>query len=624
MNTGGLVTPAAVHFSTWVGRMQSECGSPDCPWGRAIEFAPIPACATTDCSQKYRTCGLRWLIMWRLLVWFVCFFPLPLHAAQQNNLTAWFVDSLVKVFPDSLAITSNSEMAQESARNGHISLQVALRSESHRLLQVRVIPPRLGKATLKVQAYRVGSVKVNSHPADTPLDEVVRPEVGSYPDPLFPLEKNITLEASRTETLWLSVFTPEDTRPGIYRGVVEIDAGKQKLKLPFHVEVFGASVPKEQKLWVTNWLWFERELMAKHYPQLKSDPDRYWRVLENIGRTMANYKQNVAFVPVRTLAKAHLADAVVQYDFGLVDRWIEIFDRAGMARMIEGGHLSGRLGGGYDSPYVIPTDLIENGSITRKDLPVDDPRAEQNLREFLRQLRNHLKEKGWLSRYAQHIHDEPHGTEMPIYRRFVHIVSKELPGVPTLDAISLHEDIPAQDETTIWVPKLSTFDDQLDAIAAHKARGGQSWYYICLDPRGRYLNRFIDFPSLKVRLLPWVNYRYGLTGYLHWGGNFWTDQPFENVQPDWGGGITLPAGDNAIVYPDPEHDGVFISVRLEVMREGIEDYELLMEAARHQPERTDALARTVMPTFTDYVRDVTEFRKFEHELHVLATEAQRE
>ena len=562
--------------------------------------------------------------MGKLLVGLLCFFSLPVHAAQRDGVSVWFVDSMVKVFPDSPAATSKLEPTLVSARNGHISLQVALRSQSHRVIRVRIIAPRFGQAALKVQTYRVGTVTVNSHPTDTPLDEVVRSEVGLYPDPLFPLEKEITLEASRTETLWVSVFTPEDMRSGIYRGVVAIDTGKQKLKLPFHVGVFPATVPKEQKLWVTNWLWFDHELMAKHFPQLQSDADRYWRVLENIGRTMAEYKQNVAFVPVRTLAKAQLADGSVQYDFGLVDRWIEIFDKVGLARMIEGGHLSGRLGGGYESPYVLPTDLIENGQIVRKVLPANDPRSEQNLREFLRQLRNHLKEKGWLSRYVQHVHDEPHGAEMPIYRRFVHIVSEELPGVPTLDAISLREDISAQEETTIWVPKLGTFDERLDAIAAHKARGGQSWYYICLDPRGKYLNRFIDFPTLKVRLLPWVNYRYGLTGYLHWGGNFWADRPFENVQPDWGGGFVLPAGDDAIVYPDPEHDGVFVSVRLEVMREGIEDYELLMASARHAPERTDALARTVMPTFTEYLRNVSQFRKFERELLVLVREAQRE
>ena len=99
---------------------------------------------------------------------------------------------------------------------------------------------------------------------------------------------------------------------------------------------------------------------------------------------------------------------------------------------------------------------------------------------------------------------------------------------------------------------------------------------------------------------------------------------FENVQPDWGGGFLLPAGDNAIVYPDPGHDGVFVSMRLEVMREGIEDYELLMESDRRVPERTDALARAVMPAFTEYIRDVNQFRKFERELLMLVTEAQRE
>jgi hypothetical protein len=124
--------------------------------------------------------------------------------------------------------------------------------------------------------------------------------------------------------------------------------------------------------------------------------------------------------------------------------------------------------------------------------------------------------------------------------------------------------------------------------------------------------------------LPWVNYRYGLSGYLHWGGNFWIDQPFENVQPDWGGGFFLPAGDNAIVYPDPEHDGVFVSERLEVMREGIEDYELLMESDRRAHERTDALARMVMPGFTDYMRDVSQFRNLQRELLRLAAAAQKE
>jgi len=49
-----------------------------------------------------------------------------------------------------------------------------------------------------------------------------------------------------------------------------------------------------------------------------------------------------------------------------------------------------------------------------------------------------------------------------------------------------------------------------------------------------------------------------------------------------------------------------------------------MESARRERERTEALARTVLPTLTEYLRDVNQFRKFERQLLLLASEAQRE
>jgi len=127
--------------------------------------------------------------MRKLLVWLICFSPLPLYGSQHDNISAWYVDSLVKVFPDSSAATSKLQVTLLSARNGHTSLQVALRSEEHRVVRVRVVAPHLGNAILKVQTFRVGTVKVNSHPTGTPLAEVVRSVVGPYPDPLFPLTK---------------------------------------------------------------------------------------------------------------------------------------------------------------------------------------------------------------------------------------------------------------------------------------------------------------------------------------------------------------------------------------------------------------------------------------------------
>lgn len=533
----------------------------------------------------------------------------------EGQVSAWLVDSLIKIFPDSPPVSSTVPFsAVPSARNGHASLQVVLRANSRQDMTVKVAAPRLNKTSLETQLFRVGYVRVASHPKDVPLDEVVRPEVGPYPDPLYPLSGPLKLESAKTESVWISIYTPDGSPPGIYRGVVEIRSGKTNIKLPFRIEVFAASVPKEQKLWVTNWLWFDRDTIAKHYPSTRLHPERYWTVMENTTKTMAAYKQNVGFIPVRSLAKAHLIDGKIQYDFSEFDHWVDVFDKAGTAKMIEGGHLSARAGGGFDAPYVLPADLIENGQVIRKELPSSDPRTEENLRVFLRQLRQHLKEKGWLNRYAQHIHDEPHGAEMPIYKRFASIVHEEMPGVPTVDAIDLKDDIPSVESTTIWVPILSSFDEKLDLIRQHEALGGQGWYYICLHPRGRYLNRFIDYPLLKVRLLPWLNFRYGLTGYLHWGGNYWTDDPINDLQPNWGGDVFLPAGDDAIVYPDAEHDGVFVSTRLEMMREGIEEYEVLRELELHRPGAASKLAQTVIPGFTDYVRDVRQFRDYQRQL----------
>ena len=541
--------------------------------------------------------------------------------AAEATVAAAFVDSLVKVFPDSPLPPPGEPPLIAMARNGHASLQLALRSESPARVAVRVSPPTRERATLEAEIYRVGYVRVKSHPTDTPPDEVVRPEVGLYPDPLFPMDGELALEPAHTGAIWISVYAPAGTAPGIYVGEIEVETAGRSSRLPVRVEVFAATVPKEQTLRVTNWLWLERELIEKHYPKVKEDPDRYWTVMANLAKTMAAYRQNVALVPVRTLATAHLDGDRIRYDFSLVDRWIEIFDRAGLARVIEGGHLSGRLGGGYDAPYVLATDFIANGRVVRAELPADDPRAEANLREFLRQLYTHLKQRGWLSRYVQHIHDEPHGPEMPVYRRFGRIVREEMPGVPTIDAISLKENLADQEGTTIWVPLLGTFDDKLDALAAHRTHGGQTWYYICLHPRGRYLNRFVDFPLLKVRLLPWLNFRYGLTGFLHWGGTYWTDHPFDDLQPAWGDNFVLPAGDDAIVYPDPARDGVFVSTRLEIMREGIEDYEMLAVAAKTAPGQAAALARSAVPGFTDYVRGVGRFRQLERELLQLASAA---
>jgi hypothetical protein len=125
----------------------------------------------------------------------------------------------------------------------------------------------------------------------------------------------------------------------------------------------------------------------------------------------------------------------------------------------------------------------------------------------------------------------------------------------------------------------------------------------------------MDYPLLKVRLLHWLDFRYGFTGFLHWGWNYWTPEPTLDTQPVIDANTELlPSGDAFIVYPDKARKSVRSSIRLETMLEGIEDYEMLMTLKAKNPEAAERLGKDAIAGFTDYVRSVEKFRAIERQL----------
>lgn len=535
----------------------------------------------------------------------------------RRAVSIWQADALVKIFPGDEPRSGESREAVLVPRNGHGSVQFALRSRQGLSgIHAETTALEYGGTKLQTQVRWVDYVPVGSSPPGTPYDELVRPAPGLFPDPLredFPFE----LKPSRTQSVWITVYAPPDAKPGDYSGRAVFFSGNDRLATEsFRVRVTEAVVPLEQSLRVTNWFNLDAGHLRRHYRDLQEDSPAYWELLGNIGRVMAAHKQNVIITPVMSLAQPSIAGGTIQYDFSRLDKWVETFLNAGLLGTIEGAHLLGRRSG-YQTPMVVPAYVVEGGKVVRRDLDADDPRAEQYLNSFLPALYEHLQERGWTGRYIQHIHDEPHDNEAPIYNHFARIIRRSLPGIPTIDAVGLDQDISFfADVCDIWVPVLGSFDHQLDKIRAHVEKGGTAWFYTCIFPQGRYLNRFVDLSLVKVRLLHWFNFRYDFTGFLHWGGNYWGPQPFQNVQTVINDNQTLlPAGDNALVYPDPKKRSVLSSIRLEAMREGIEDYELLSALAKRDPDRAKRLAAAAIPNINDYTREPARFRALEKQLH---------
>ncbi|MFW5831162.1 MAG: DUF5703 domain-containing protein [Prolixibacteraceae bacterium] len=167
----------------------------------------------------------------------------------------------------------------------------------------------------------------------------------------------------------------------------------------------------------------------------------------------------------------------------------------------------------------------------------------------------------------------------------------------------------------IWVPQLTFLKDDFAFYKEQQEKGKEVWFYTCLGPQGNFANRFIEQPLIKTRILHWINYRYGITGYLHWGLNHW--RPFHidpyTITTDMNyAGNTLPGGDMNIVYP--REGRLLSSIRLEAMRDGICDYELLKMLEENKPRKAREIAAKIVFSFDHYDLNIINFRKIRKEI----------
>ena len=209
--------------------------------------------------------------------------------------------------------------------------------------------------------------------------------------------------------------------------------------------------------------------------------------------------------------------------------------------------------------------------------------------------------------YAQHIADEPISSNIKSYVEIARFIKQLAPEIKIIEACHSHD---LENTLDIWVPQLNFYKDGYDFYCDRQRKGDEVWFYTCLAPQGDFVNRFLEQPLIKTRLIHWLNYKYGATGYLHWGFNQWfsDNDPYkETTTMNMESGNTLPGGDSWIVYPD--NGKLYGSIRLEAMRGGIADYTLLKMLEKKDPELAKELCRLTVFHWTLYDTDGDHFRK---------------
>jgi hypothetical protein len=219
---------------------------------------------------------------------------------------------------------------------------------------------------------------------------------------------------------------------------------------------------------------------------------------------------------------------------------------------------------------------------------------------YLRGIQEHLGGKGWLDEAFVYWFDEPDPKDYAFVNNGFRKLKEHAPGLRRMLTEQVEDELIGG--PTIWCPVSHHYDH--DRAEARRQQGEDFWWYVCTGPKAPYCTLFIDHPATEMRVWLWQTWQRGIKGILVWETTYWTSgaaypdpahpqNPYEDPM-GWVSGYSTPKGtrrpwgngDGRFVYP-PEAaadgrpgravmEGPVDSIRWEMLRDGIEDYEYMV------------------------------------------------
>ncbi|MGN0867190.1 MAG: glycoside hydrolase domain-containing protein [Oligosphaeraceae bacterium] len=239
---------------------------------------------------------------------------------------------------------------------------------------------------------------------------------------------------------------------------------------------------------------------------------------------------------------------------------------------------------------------------------------------WTRILRNHLEEKGWLKYFYTYLADEPVPSYYPVVNALLSTV-KKAPGTPSLPNMMTARSFPPElCFVDTWCPETYSYNPEL--AAAEQAKGRNVWWYVAYGNRDPLPNIWIDSPLAEGRSWIWQSWKHDLDGILYWSVNWW------GRRNPWATGAVfndVSNGDGNLIYPTPS--GVPLSSpRLEVLTDGLEDYELfcLLEASLDAlGEKNPQLSRRIRELLSVNPEVVVSWKEYSRDPQVILAERRR-
>lgn len=474
----------------------------------------------------------------------------------QKGYVVWTQDSMKKVYPTEYPKPPfiKPQAGISLAKNEREGLQISVTPADD--ISLKNVKLKVGKFTNEngevfaselIKWHIVGYIRLSG----TSNHPFAPNESDWYPDVLLPAHP-FDVAGGRTQTLWLNFFASDDVKSGTYRGMVTVEpVDSAATDVDITVTVRNFSLPRSPRMKTafalmdgfTKYMYGEItdeirrsgiDIMLDH----RLNPD-------DISRTEPPRIEDLLYARQRGMNAFNILNIVPKPKPGSKEH------------------------------MVLRSGIDVYGTQFNKEFAsrVDD---------YVAQLRKHgLTDMAYFYGF-----DECRKEFAGVIKQTMKFLKERYPDISTFTTAMYiyrkpNENPPDYNDFVDWYcPYTSTYSPELSDKL--RRMGKQVWWYVCCVPKYPYANfASVDYPTIEGRLLSWMTYGYKVDGLLYWHVNYWGDRWGDNkiidsksTYIDWKSHCILNmTGDGTLVYPVRE--GFVSSIRLENIRDGIEDYDYL-------------------------------------------------
>lgn len=415
--------------------------------------------------------------------------------------------------------------------------------------------------------------------------------VGYYPNALVPFEaiekyKENKIEKGNNQTLYFVFYIPKNQVAGIYKGSLMLDFNGEKQEIPVQIEVFDITLEDENHLrsmFLTDWNWragrenatfndyhaftevlSDFRLGVYHLIPYEDDPAKLpelYKFHANLAYEYALNPRNTTFaVPYTNYSRIRTDGKVVKTQQGERDMGLncDVFENYLVA--------------------LIDKSLEKKFNIYRKAVAqfgrfIDEPNGQETM-DRLEKTYNEYHEI--LNRLSADLMARSKELEeaYSVSSEFIAELANSVQKMPHI--ITAHYDEKYDKFVDYYCPNWWRY--QIRDFWKYHERQDERWWYGCNGPYSPLPSYHLDDTLLSPRLISWMQADYNYVGNLFWAVNRYkaatTDYYGFNVEGTaWG----AANGDGLLMFPGYIYglDKPTVSMRIQKIRDGMEEYELL-------------------------------------------------